>query len=612
MQGISRRQALQALGLAAGGAALPFTARGSEHAFRHGVASGDPLADRVIIWTRLTPSASSEGDLELRWEMARDSDFRNIVRDGRAATGPGRDYTVKLDVTGLEPGETYYYRFRHGEVMSPVGRTHTLPRDGAESVKLAVVSCANYPQGHFNVYHDIAARDDIHAVLHLGDYFYEYAEGGYANPVALQLLGHNVEPPHELITLEDYRTRYALYRTEPGLQAVHAAHPMIAVWDDHESANDSWQTGAQNHNAGEGDWETRKAASIRAWREWLPVRDTDEADPTRIFRHFDFGGLADVMMLDTRLYARDMSVGYGSEEFLRRMPFDFSDPANPVAITDPARAASLPESAVRHIPVPFDMTGETPQPVLDFRRIQQLDPDNMPDGLSFLPDPERFRDEVLGDPGREMLGESQLAWLTRKLKQSKAPWQILGQQVLMGELLAPNLLDVASFDEGGFLTRERAEQLTRLAEIGLPLNPDSWDGYPAARDRLFAALRDHATTAISLAGDTHNAWGFNLMDDAGRAVGVECATSSVSSPGMESYIPAPPGIVAERFVKLNPELVYLDSARRGWLELEIGRETTVTRWHFVTTVLSRMYESLHGPAMAINAGDPVLRGMSGG
>jgi len=607
MYAVSRRRALQALGLAAGGAALPFVARGSDHAFRHGVASGDPLADRVIIWTRLTPSAGRDGTFDLRWDVARDRDFRRIVRDGRVETGPERDYTVKVDVTGLEPGETWYYRFRHGERVSPVGRTRTLPRDGAQSVKLAVVSCSNYPQGYFNVYHDIAARDDIHAVLHLGDYFYEYPEGGYANPIALKLLGHNVQPPHETVSLDDYRTRYALYRSEPGLQAVHAAHPMIAVWDDHESANDSWGTGAQNHNEGEGEWDVRKAASIQAWREWLPVRDAGDGDSERIFRHFDFGGLADLMMLDTRLYARDMSVDYGSEQFLRRVAFDVSNPDAPVAITDPERAASMPESALRHIPVPFDMTGESPQPVLDYQRLQQLDPDNLPEGLSYLPDPERFRDEVLGNPDREMLGQSQLQWLTGRLKASKAPWQVLGQQVLMGELRAPDLLDVASFDDGGFLTRERAEQLTRLSEIGLPLNPDSWDGYPAARERLFATLRDHATTAISLAGDTHNAWAFNLTDDAGRAVGVECATSSVSSPGMESYIPAPPGIVAERFVRHNPELVYLDSARRGWMELDLGPGRAVSRWHFVTTVLSQMYQTLHGPALAIDAGEPVLK-----
>lgn len=528
------------MGMAAGGLLLPLQGLGREPGFRHGVASGDPLADRVILWTRITPAAKQQGPIEVAWQVARDADFRRMVAQGRTTTDAGRDYTVKVDATGLEPGQRYHYRFQTGDVHSPVGRTRTLPAAGVEALTFAVVSCSNYPQGYFNVYREIARRDDIDAVLHLGDYIYEYEEGGYANPHALAF-GHHVEPPHEIVTLADYRARHAIYKTEPGLQAVHAAHPMIAVWDDHESANDSWRHGAENHDESQGPWPERKRASVQAYREWLPIRDVAEADPLKIYRHFDFGGLADLLMLDARLIGRSQPLLYGEDMSYR--------------------------------------DGE--------------------------PDADAFRAK-LHDPARTILGDDQLQWLSERLEASRAPWQILGQQVLMGRLRAPDLLDHATFRDGSPFTREAAEQITRFAELGLPLNLDAWDGYPAARERVYAAARAHATNLVALAGDTHNAWAFELKDEQGRGVGVEFATPSVTSPGMEGVVPVPPGIVAERFVDLNPELVYLDAARRGWLELRVTPEATSGRWHFVTTVLSRRYQALLGPSYRMRSGETSL------
>ncbi len=534
---VSRRHVLKGVGIAASGMLAPFTVATSAPAFSHGVASGDPLADRVILWTRVTPKAGANGPIEVRWEIAADAELRRTVRSGTALTDADRDYTVKVDADGLEPGSTYYYRFRVGDAVSPTGRTRTLPADGVRELKFAVVSCSNYPQGYFNVYHDIAARDDIDAVLHLGDYIYEYAAGGYSNPHAVNF-GHVVEPEHELVTLQDYRARHGVYKTEPGLQAVHAAHPMIAVWDDHESANDSWRHGAENHDETQGSWYERKRASVQAYREWLPIRDEGD-DPLKIYRHFDFGGLADLIMLDARLIGRSEPLLYAEH------------------LGDPGTDAG------------------------------------------------RFRAQ-LEDPERTILGREQLTWLEERLEQARTPWQILGQQILMGKVRLPDLLDVAAFREGGPFDRASAERLLDIAEAGLPLNLDAWDGYPASRERVFAAARRHGSQLISLAGDTHNAWAFNMMDSEGRPAGVEFATPSVTSPGME-IVPVPPGILAERFVNLNPELVYLDSSRRGWMEITITPESATSRWRFVTTVLSRKWYGLLGPALQVNAGEASLR-----
>ncbi len=535
---VSRRRVLKTMGVAASGLVVPLAVAAESRSFRHGVASGDPLADRVILWTRITPKPGASGPVEVRWQVSEDQAFKRIVSNGTEVTDADRDYTVKVDASGLEAGGTYFYRFSSGDATSPVGRTRTLPQDGIRGLKLAVVSCSNYPQGYFNVYHDIAGRDDIHAVLHLGDYIYEYAQGGYANPHAINF-GHHVEPEHEIVTLDDYRARHAVYRTEAGLQAVHAAHPMIAVWDDHESANDSWRHGAENHDETQGSWYDRKRASVQAYREWLPIRDAEDGDPLRIYRHFDFGGLADLIMLDARLIGRSEPLLYGEH---------LGDPAT---------------------------------------------------------DADRFRKE-LEDPARSILGAEQLAWLDQRLKAARTPWQILGQQVLMGKVHLPDLMDIVRFSDDGPFTRPTAERLLRIAEAGLPFNLDAWDGYPAARERVFAAARSHDSNLISLAGDTHNGWAFNLADDAGRPAGVEFATPSVTSPGME-IVPAPPGILAERFVEKNPELVYLDSSRRGWLELDVTPEAATGRWHFVTTVLSQTYQPLRGPAWRVHEGEAKLQ-----
>ncbi|RMF25827.1 MAG: alkaline phosphatase [Bacteroidetes bacterium] len=264
--------------------------------FYHGVASGDPTSDRVVIWTRVTPTHMHR--VRVKWWVARDAEMKQVVRKGTVETDSLRDFTVKVDVDGLEPDTRYFYRFEALGGQSPVGRTRTLPTGDARELKLAVVSCSNFEAGYFNAFARIADRSDLHAVLHLGDYFYEYGPGTYGDTS----LGRLHLPPKEILTLQDYRTRYAQYRLDPDFQRAHQMHPFITIWDDHEIANNSFVEGAQNHQpATEGDYQARKAVARQAYFEWLPVR---ESSGGKLYRKFSAGRLADLLMLDERLEGR--------------------------------------------------------------------------------------------------------------------------------------------------------------------------------------------------------------------------------------------------------------------------------------------------------------------
>jgi len=262
--------------------------------FQHGVASGDPLSDRVMLWTRVTPQGGQP--VEVQWRIAGDETLTQVVASGTARASADRDFTVKVDAGGLQPARTYYYGFEAAGQRSVVGRTRTLPDAFVDRLRIAVLSCANYPAGYFNVYRCVASRADLDLVLHLGDYIYEFENGVYGDGSGLLRIP---QPPRETVSLTDYRVRYATYRADPDLQAVHQQHPFIAVWDDHELTNDAWRGGAANHNPGEGDWPTRRAAAYRAYLEWMPIREARTTD-VRLYRDFRFGTLADIVMLDTR------------------------------------------------------------------------------------------------------------------------------------------------------------------------------------------------------------------------------------------------------------------------------------------------------------------------
>jgi alkaline phosphatase D len=238
--------------------------------------------------------------------------MQKIVRSGSVDTGPVQDYTVKIDADRLAPGRDYFYRFTCDGQDSVVGKTRTLPRGPIGQAKFGIVSCSNYPAGFFNVYREISKRQDLDVVLHLGDYIYEYGQGEYATENA-ESLGRVPEPPHEILTLSDYRHRHAQYKTDQDSQAMHASVPVIAVWDDHEVANDSWKDGAQNHQADEGEWAARRDAALQAYFEWMPIRGTTAGANTKIYREFRWGDLASVIMLDTRLIGRDKQPNVGED-----------------------------------------------------------------------------------------------------------------------------------------------------------------------------------------------------------------------------------------------------------------------------------------------------------
>lgn len=261
--------------------------------FRHGIASGDPLSDSVLLWTHITTDAASA---DVDWVVATDPAMSDVVAMGSTTTDANRDFTVKVDVTGLDPATTYYYRFSGEGTMSRVGRTRTAPTGGVDRLRFAVMSCSSFDHGYFHAYRHVSERADIDAVLHLGDYIYEYGPGEYGGV-------READPPGEIVTLEDYRRRYAQYRRDGDLQAAHQQHPFIVVWDDHETANNSYRDGAENHDADEGSWEERKAAAFQAYIEWMPIRETET--PLQIWRSLQYGDLVELLMLDTRIWGRD-------------------------------------------------------------------------------------------------------------------------------------------------------------------------------------------------------------------------------------------------------------------------------------------------------------------
>ncbi|WP_026374915.1 alkaline phosphatase D family protein [Aestuariibacter salexigens] len=546
--------------------------------FQHGVASGDPTQQAVILWTRVTPLEQNfSGQVNIQWEVATDSGFSDIVTNGSAAVTAASDYTLKIDAVDLTPNTTYYYRFMANGVSSPIGMTKTLPEGNVESVKLAVVSCSNYPAGYFNVYDLASQQSDLDAVLHLGDYIYEYDRDGYASENAATI-GREVLPNKELMTLSDYRTRYAQYRSDTSLQGLHAALPFIAIWDDHEVANDAWQDGAENHQFEEGDYEQRKLDALQAYFEWMPIRPVVEGNNEVINRQFSFGNLVDLYMLDTRIAGRDQQLDYGNY-------------LNPI-------------------------TGSL-------------------DAAGFTAD--------VSDPNRTLLGAEQLQWLQGSMSMSNATWQVLGQQVLMGRMslpaaIATQQLSISEFAELAQLAilAQRAqagdptltpEELAYLqANIGrltpnvmallqlpaIPYNLDAWDGYAYEREVVLGTAKQLNKNLVVLAGDTHNAWAINLKDASGDLVGVEFATPSVSSPGLEEYLSiAPEDALATEagIVQLVEDLQYVNVNNRGFMTLTFTADKVESEWHFVDTILSTSYveDTARGQRAESSAANPGVR-----
>jgi alkaline phosphatase D len=538
---LSRRDFIKVV--SSGAVATTLTACGSDDkntvtaaSFEHGVASGDPTQTQVIIWTRVTTEASY---VDVSWQVSATEDFSSIEQSGTFTTDTSRDFTVKVDVQNLNPNTQYYYRFMVGEASSIVGITQTLPEGSVDKASMAVVSCANYPAGYFNVYKEILEQHQkasFDVVLHLGDYIYEYGAGGYASEDAAAL-GREPSKGTECITLDDYRKRYAQYRQDEDLQALHAALPMIAIWDDHELANDAWKEGAENHHNSEGSFNDRRAAAAAAWTEWLPVRENTFSNML-IYRQFAFGDLINLMMLDTRLVGRDQPLDY------------------------------------------FCLDAPTME------------------AIGGLVAQSRSTE-------RELLGTEQLAWLMNAFNQ-EAKWNVLGQQVLMSRMELPSSVMLAMFQLFTATDEQKMDALlavnnaiaSYLADpssdtVKLPYNLDAWDGYYVERERVYEIAKASSGNFVCLAGDTHNAWTSELKDVSNNPVGVEFATSSVSSPGLEEYLALEPVAIAQMeytLPNLVSELQWTDIKQRGFMRVTFTPEKAESTWYMLSTIKDRNYQ----------------------
>lgn len=578
---LSRRSFLKSVAAGAGVASVPAALTGcfsddddkrdlTVYVFGHGVASGDPLSDRVIIWTRVTPSDDGlTKEAEVAWVVATDKAMTNVVASGTVFTSATRDFTVKVDVTGLSASTTYYYRFAGKDgAMSPVGETRTLPTQNVESVVMAVCSCSNYPAGFFNVYHAIA-ESDAEVVLHLGDYIYEYGSNEYPKADAA---GRSPEPSQEILSLSDYRQRYAQYRSDEQLQLVHQKKPFICVWDDHELANDAWIGGAENHDdETEGDFAIRKAAAIQAYHEWLPIRSG--ADQSKIWRRFEFGNLVNLTMMDTRVYGRSEPLDYA--DFITATGLDSA--GFQAALADSDRTLLGAEQQQFVIGSMFNSNAKWQvlgQQIL-MARI-------------FIPV------ELLVD-----LGEIQ-ATLSAGGDASAAQAAV-GQKLVELATIKGRIL--AGDDSVTGVERARVETVA-------PYNLDAWDGYFPAREEIIRRAKYFNKNLVVLAGDTHNAWASDLYpaNDSGQvernngSVGVEFATASVTSPGFENYVgfnSIPDATVRaaqqagfeQAVTTLVDDLKYLNAADRGYMRVQFDDAQASCEWVFIDTIASKTYQT---------------------
>jgi alkaline phosphatase D len=488
--------------------------------FTHGVASGEPGPTSMLFWTRFVGAGTAPAPLRL--ELSTDARMTRPRVVAETTADPVRDWTARATATGLTPGRTYYYRWTGPgkNVRSMVGRTRTLPDGAVPGFRLGVFSCSNLPYGWFNGYGHAAGADDIDLFVHLGDYIYEYARGVYPDARSA-IPGRLIEPAGPTIRREDYWRRYASYRADPDLQALHARFPAVTTWDDHEIANDAWARGAENHNPrSEGTWDARLAAAKAAYFDWMPVNPTPYAK-------YDIGRLATLYRLDTRVTGRDEQI-------------------------DLARAIKAG-----------------------------------PDTMTAL---KRVRDEQWLAGNRQLLGEPQERWLFREMETAQRGgrrWQVLAQQVIMGKLMLPEGADRLAGPNASPEVAAFLGAAATAARLGIPMNLDAWDGYPAARARLLGQAQRVNTDLVVLAGDSHNAWANDLTQDS-RPAGVEFAVQSVTSPGFETYLrTAPPAAVAGALMSANPTLRWADTAQRGYLHLTLTPADATAEWRFTAPVATR-------------------------
>ena len=500
--------------------------------FAHGVASGDPDQSSVVIWTRVS---HVEGNINVQWLLASDAAFNNIVKKGRFQTSSSRDYTVKVVVDDLAPNEKYYYQFITNDASSAVGKTRTLPMGHVDNLVLALATCANYPFGYFNAYDAIAKDQTIDVVVHMGDYIYEYGVDGFGGSEGKRI-GRNHLPSHEILTLDDYRQRHAQYKTDLGSLAMHASHPLIVMWDDHETANNPWMGGASNHQTDEGDWQARRQASLQAYYEWLPVRDpVHEVDRQNYWRHYKFGDLASLITLESRHSGRSEQI-----------------------------------SLDKNLP--------------NLHNKQQA---------------QDFMQDIVGSPDRNMLSADMETFLEKELEESvnaERTWRIIGNPSVMAKSSSPQL-NTPFFDQlKNQLQSKQQEKLAELIHLGqldIPADLDMWDGYPAARERFYQIAKEAgARDLLVVSGDSHSFWANALYDADEKPMGIELGATGISSPRslmklgtqtMKNY--------DELNIAHNKEIVWADGRHRGYIRLEINHQGGHADFITVSNVESLEYET---------------------
>lgn len=528
--------------------------------FNQGIASFDPTSSQVIIWTRYTTSNNTASIL---WQISTDSSFETVLRSDTVETDASRDFTVAIEIQELAAGQKLYYRFINveDETVSAVGETITLPENASE-IKMAVCSCSNYPAGLFNVY-EAMAESDADVIVHLGDYIYEYGAGQYGTNDTTEGLGRTPEPSTEILSLDEYRARYKQYRGDLQLQLAHQKKPFICVWDDHEIANDTYISGAENHQDSEGSFADRKQAATQAYSEYLPLKTTDI---NLIYRSLNIGNLVHLIMLDTRVVGRDKQLNYANY---------------------------------------YDNTGNFDAVAF---QTDWLNPTRTILGVT-------QRDWLMGE-----LASSTASW------QVLGQQVLMGKMMLPAELLGTLAQIIAEVDATGSASPETfgyfqtqvltlvqlktrylqgdptltEADITRLLTV-LPYNLDAWDGYPTEREMIFAAME--GKKVICLAGDTHNAWYSNLTDASGKEVGKEFATSSVSSPGLEEYLGVDITTITafqQAFGLLIDDLNYLNASQRGYVLATFTASSATSEWIFVNTIASPSFNIISENTVTIN------------
>ncbi|KAF7187238.1 Alkaline phosphatase D [Pseudocercospora fuligena] len=505
--------------------------------FTHGVASGDPYPDSVILWTRVAPMVAdvasnktvsgyvplynhgpnqtvSTAPVCVEFKVAKTSDFAHVESSGKAYTSSDIDYTVKVEASNLTAWTRYYYQFNicDSDKKSPLGRTKTTPdeNDYVSKVGLAVYSCSNFPFGFFNAYGNPARKDSVDFVLHLGDYIYEYAgDGDYGYGYSI---GRIPAPEKIIYTLDDYRQRHATYRTDLDLLLSHQTYPWIPVWDDHEVSDNTYRDGASELNNTEASFvmdggvsvDQRKMNAVRAYFEWMPIRQVEMDDNLRIWRSFKIGSLLDLVMLDTRQYDRSITDLYWNTDYIHA---------------------------------------------------------------------------ISNDAGRSMMGSRQENWFYNQLGESAnrgARWRVIGSQTVFSKV----------------------NESVAYGNTN-PLDYDAWDGYQANRNRTLNFLTENKIgNNIVISGDSHASWVSDLvwLDHANYSVssgdgglGVEFAGSAVSSPcpyGQNITLKSANNY-SDWLVGANPELQWNDLYYRGYFELQLSYEEVNASYFGLPTIVTR-------------------------